>query len=115
MNCLEIIQSNWDLLDEALRKQNILCIQIFMNLIFKRLSELIKKCKLITKEKDLNTFEEKVEKLINECIKEYPDYSKKYLEIYEKQTALNKQSIRTIISELEPPIEEIYPNNEYPL
>ena len=114
MNCLDVIKANWNLLDEALRKKNIISIEIFMNLIFKRLSELIKKCKLITKEKELNEFEEKVEKLIETCINEYPDYSEKYLEINKQLLPLKAKNIRTIISELEPPIEEIYPFEEYP-
>ena len=114
MNCLDVIKANWNLLDEALRKKNIISIEIFMNLIFKRLSELIKKCKLITKEEELYTFEEKMEKLIEKCINEYPDYSEKYLKINKQLLPLKEKNIRTIISELEPPIEEIYPFEEYP-
>ena len=75
---------------------------------------MIKKCKLITKEEELYTFEEKVEKLIETCINEYPDYSEKYLKINKQLLPLKEKNIRTIISELEPPIEEIYPFEEYP-
>ena len=114
MNFLEIIQTNWNLLDEALRKKNVIFIQIFINLIFKRLSELIKKCNLIKKENDLNRFEEKIESLVNDCIKEYPEYSKKYLEANEKLMVISKENIRAILSELYPPTEENYPYKEYP-
>ena len=114
MNCLEIIQINWNLLDEALKKRKITNTQIFMNLIFKHLSEIIKNCQLIKTEKELNGFEGKVEKLIESCINEYPAYSKKYIEINDKLTSLNKKSLRAIICELEPPNEELYPFDEYP-
>ena len=114
MNCLEIIQNNWNLLDEALRKKNIVYIQIFMNLIFKRLSDLIKKCKLITKENELEEFEKEVEKLINLCINEYSNYYKNYLEINEKQVPIDKNNIKVIISELYSPTEDIYPHEQFP-
>ena len=114
INCLEIIQINWNLLEESLKKRNIANIQIFMNLIFKKLSEIIKNCPLIKSEKELNKFEEEIEKLIESCINDYPDYSKKYMEINEKLTSITKKSLRAIISELEPPNEELYPYNEYP-
>ena len=114
INILEIIIINWNMLDKALRKKNIALIQVFINLIFKKLSELIKNCNIIKKESDLNKFEEKVESLIDKCIKEYSDYSKKYLEENEKQTKMNKDSIRVIITELLPPLEENYPYKDYP-
>ena len=114
MNCLDIIQANWNLLDEALRKRNIISIQIFMNLIFDKISEEIKNCKLITEEKELNKFEDKIDKIVESCINEYPNYSKKYLEMNKKLVPFKKENIRAIISELEPPIEEIYPHKDYP-
>ena len=45
MNILKIIETNWNLLKESLQKRNINSIQIFMNMIFKKLSKQIKKCK----------------------------------------------------------------------
>ena len=114
MNCLEVIKLNWDLLDEALRKKNITSIQIFMNLIFEKMSDLIIKCKMITEEKELITFENKVEKLVETSIIEYPKYSEQYLLNNKKLLPLKEHDIRTIICELEPPIEEIYPHNDYP-
>ena len=38
MNCLEIIQTNWNLLEEVLKDKNIFSIQAFLNIIFKDLS-----------------------------------------------------------------------------
>ena len=114
MNCFDIIQSNWNLLDEALRKRNIISIQIYMNLIFERISEEIKNWKIITNEIELNKFEDKIEKIVEDCINEYPNYSKKYLEMNKKLIPFEKGNIRAIISELEPPIEEIYPPKDYP-
>jgi hypothetical protein len=114
MNCLEVIKSNWDLLDEALRKKNILSVQIYINLIFDRLSKLIKNFKLTTKEEELLNFEKDVEKLIETSIKEYPTYSEQYSKINKKLLPIKETDIRTIIYELEPPTEEIYPYKDYP-
>ena len=83
-----------------------------MNLIFKKLSDLIKNCKCLNEEKELIEFEEEIEKLIQENIKKYPDYLKKYRKINQKQ--LNSYSIKTIINEVFPPINEIYPEINYP-
>ena len=95
--------------------KNIYSIQIFMNLIFKRLSEKLKTCKCLTKESELNKFEKEIEDLIRICINEYPEYYIKYNEINKEQLLINKNNMRVIISELLPPIEEIYPESEYPL
>jgi len=95
--------------------KNIHSIQVFINLIFKRLSEKIKTFKCITKEFELNKFEKEIEDLIGICINEYPKYYIKYNEINKKQLLMNDSNMRVIISELLPPIEEIYPESEYPL
>ena len=114
INCLYVIQINWNLLEESLKKRNISNIQIFINFIFKKLSEIIKNCQIIKSEAELNNFEQKVEELIESSINEYPNYSKKYMEINEKLTNIKKTSLKAIICELEPPNEELYPFNEYP-
>ena len=115
MNILEIIQINWDLLGEALQQKNILSTQIFINLIFKDLSNLVKNCKFLKEESELFKFEENVEKIIQENILKYPEYSIKYKAINQNQLSLKSDSPRAIISEILPPIEEIYPESEYPL
>jgi len=114
MSCLEIMKKDWDLLKEALEMKSITLIQIFLNLIFKRLSDLIKDCKPMTEEKDRDEFERKVENLVSKCIEEYPNYEKKYLEYNEKNLGLNTYGIQTIVGEIFQPIEEIYKHEDYP-
>ena len=114
MTCLEIMQNDWELLKEALEAKNITFIQIFINLIFKRLSNLIKECKLMTKQEEREQFEIKVEELINNCIKEYPEYEKKYLKYNEDNLGLDSYNFKTIVSEIIQPTEDIYKEEEYP-
>ena len=114
MKCIDIMKKDWELLKEALEIKNITFIQIFLNLIFKRLSGLIKKCNLMNKQNDRDEFEKNVENLVLKCIEEYPDYEKKYLEINQINLDLNIHDIKTIVSELFQPTEEIYPHKDYP-
>ena len=64
MSCLEIIREDWKLLKEALEVKNIASIQIFINLIFKRLSDLIKNCNQMNNEINRDEFEQRVEILV---------------------------------------------------
>ena len=114
MNCLEIIQVNWNLLEEALREKNISSIQAFMNIIFKELSELISNCKMIENENDLNTFLKEVEKIVESNIEQYPSNYDKYLKMSKKYNLINEKDIKMIINESFPPTEDIYPHAEYP-
>ena len=61
MNCIEIIQSNWNLLEESLKESNFFSIQAFLNIIFKDLSGLISNCVIIEDETKLIEFEGEVE------------------------------------------------------
>ena len=115
MNCLEIIQSNWNLLEEALKENNLSSIQAFMNIIFKDLSELISNCQIIEDETKLIEFEEKVEKIVESTIKKYPEYYEKYKEMNMGLDLIDQKDIKVIINETYPPIPPTYPENEYPL
>ena len=115
MNILEIIQSNWNLLGDALKEKGIMSTQIFMNMIFKKLSNLIKNCKCITNKSELISFEEEIENLIQENIEKYSVYMNKYLEINLKQLELKCDNLRAIITEVFPPKKELYPEEKYPL
>ena len=114
MSCLDIMKKDWDLLKEALELKNISFIQIFLNLIFKKITDIIKKCKLMREERDRDEFEREVELLVSECIKEYPNFEKKYLEYNKKNLGLNTYDIQTIVCEIFQPTEEIYKEEDYP-
>ena len=68
-------------LRRSLEVKNIASIQIFINLIFKRLSDLIKNCNLMENPIDRDQFEYKVENLVSKCIEEYPNYEKKIIKL----------------------------------
>ena len=115
MDIIQIIKSDWNLLKESLQKNNIGSIQIFMNMIFRKLSNLIKDCKILKNLKQRESFEKEVENLVEECIKNYPDFSIKYNDENKIQLELNNQDIKTIIAQLIPVTEDVYPENEYPM
>ena len=114
MKCIDIMKKDWEFLKEALEIKNITSIQIFINLIFNRLSDLIKQSNLMNKQNDRDEFEKKVENLVSKCIEEYPNYEKKYLGFNQTNLHLNIYDTKTIVSELYQPSEEIYPHKDYP-
>ena len=115
MSILKIIQTDWKLLEDSLKQKNIGSIQIFMNMIFKKLSKKIRECKFLKKSEERENFEVEVEKIIEECIKNYPNFSKDYNEKNKKQLAIGNFHMKTIVTELVEPTEENYPKEEYPL
>jgi hypothetical protein len=115
MDIIEIIETDWNLLKESLQAKNVSSIQIFMNMIFKKLSNLIKECKYITETEEREKFENIVEKLIEECINNYEDYSKTYTTENQNQLNLNNFDNKTIITQIVEPTEAIYPENDFPM
>ena len=131
MNCYKIIENNWYLLKDALKEFSIDSIEIFMNLIYKKLSYLLTDCEYFKKSDERNIFEEKVENMIKDCINNYNNYKIKYInKNYEKinfkkeiklndNKELNKtylefsDNIKLVLNELIPP--EKYKEDEYPL
>ena len=114
-NILKIIQIDWNLLKEALQQKNINSIQIFLNIIFKDLSKLLKQCEILKDENDREDFENNVEKLISDCIEKYPEYCKKYTEENKKQSDTDVKSLKTYVTELIHPSSENYTEKEYPM
>ena len=115
MNCLEIIQSNWHLLEESLKEKNIYSIQAFLNIIFKDLSNLISNCKIMENEDELIEFEEEVEKIVELTIQKYPKYYEKYKKMNIELNFINQKDIKIILNETYPPLPPLYPENEFPL
>ena len=112
MNILTIIQKDWELLRESLREKNIESIIIFMNMIFKKLSTLIKKCKYITTFKELNEFENEVEKLIDNCIKLYPEYKEKFNKEKKEILKIDSYIMGSILTELIQRDDKIFKDEE---
>ena len=112
---IKIIQIDWNQLKDALAQQNVGSIQIFLNMIFKDLSKLLKEFEITKNEIDRENFENKVEELILQNINKYPEYSQKYTEENQKLSDLDINSLKTYVTELIHPSSESYSKNEYPM
>ena len=112
MTCIKMLVKNWNLLKESLYSKNIYIIQIFMNLIFNKLTEKLKNCKEMKTIEERDKFEEDIEKLLEESYKEYKEYSKTYLKINQESLQLDKYNMKSLIyenNEIEDYNEESFP------
>ena len=114
MNILQIIETDWKFLSEALKKKNINSTQIFMNMIFKKLTSKLKECKFLKKAEEREKFEKEIEQLISDCIDNYNIYKEKYDQENKAQQKASNYSFKSILNELVEPKEEIYAKKEYP-
>ena len=114
-NILEIIEIDWNLLKESLQQKNIGSIQIFLNMIFKDLSKLLKSYKITKNDLDRENFEIQVEDLIKKTLEKYPEYSKIYIEENKKQSDSDIKSLKTLVTELIHPSSDSYSEKEYPM
>ena len=99
ITCIKMLVINWNLLKDALQSKGIQIIQIFMNLIFDKLIEKLKKCKEIKTNEEREKFEEEIEILIQESLKEYEAYSKTYLELNQEALQLDKHNMKSLMLE----------------
>ena len=112
MTCIQMLEIDWNLLKDALKSKGISKIEIFINLIFNKLSEKIKNCKEIKSIKDQEKFEEEIENLLNESYKDYEVYSEQYIKNNELLMLLGTNSIKPLILEILDAKE--YNEREYP-
>ena len=91
MNIIDVLQEDWDLLKNALKDKDI---KIFINLVFKDLTDEMVKIGKIEKIEELFKIEKKLDDIINKSLKEYNDYKQNSYEInykikkYELNSAL---------------------------
>ena len=112
MTIIEMLETDWNLLKNALQLKGIQIIQIYMNLIFDRLSQKIKNCKEIKTNEEREKFEDEIEILLEESFKEYEAYSKIYRMNNEKMLELDKYSMKSLVLEINDVND--YDENEYP-
>ena len=98
MTCIQMLETDWNKLKEALQLKGIQLI-IFINLIFEKLSKMIKNCKEIKTFEEREKFEEEIEKLLEESYKEYEKYSKLFIENNKKIFELDKNSMKFLVQE----------------
>lgn len=109
MNCIQMIKTDWELLQEALGKDY--NIQIFINLIFKKLTEKLKNCGTIKCNKEREVFEAQIENIIRETFKEYPRGEKEFKKFEEKEN-LDKNDMEALLLEIHDP--NLYNQSDYP-
>ena len=106
MTCIQMLEKDWEFILEILQGKGIQSIQIFMNLIFKRISELIKNCEFLSTESSRDTFEEEFESRINKSISEYNKYSIEFIFKNKEMLGSNDDNFPSIIKEQLPLNEE---------
>ena len=99
MTCIQMIEEDWNFLQDALKSKGIQNIQIFLNLIFEKLSEKIKNCKEIKTVAEQEKFENEIEELLELSYKEYDAYYQIYININKKMEKSNKNSIKALMLE----------------
>ena len=112
MTCIQMMEKDWNDLKDALKSKGISIIQIFINLIFDKLVEKLKNCKEIKTLDERDKFKEEIEKLLEESYKEYDNYSKIYIENNKKLLELDKNSMKSLLLEIND-INE-YDEKQYP-
>ena len=112
MNFIDILKINWELLEEALFEKGIPNIQIFLNLIFDKIIDLLENCGEMKTAEERNIFENNIENLLLECYKEYPNFAEKYNSINQKLHNNDPKNLKSIILELYNPAQ--YDEKKYP-
>jgi hypothetical protein len=112
MTYLEMLETDWNLLKDGLQSKGVEIIQIFMNMIFTKISDKLKNCKEIKTSEERDEFEEDIEKILEESYKEYKEYSKKYSEINFSSLKLEKDNMKSLVLEIND-IKD-YDEEEYP-
>ena len=100
MTYIEMLETDWNLLKDALQSKGVQVIQIFMNMIFTKISDILKNCKEIKTTEERDKFEEDIEKILEESYKEYEEYSKKYLEENKAALQLEKDNMKSLVLEV---------------
>ena len=96
MSIIQVLEEDWNQLKNLLNNRNI---SIFINLIFKDVSDELIKCNEIEEIKDLFEIEEKLEKIILDKLQEYNDYESKYKQLNEKLRNIKLDSTASLLNE----------------
>ena len=99
MTCIQMIEEDWNFLKAALKSKGIQNIQIFLNLIFEKLSEKIKNCKEIKTVEEHEKFENEIEELLEQSYNEYDNNYQIYINNINKMQKSNKNSIKSLMLE----------------
>ena len=116
-SCIDMINKNWEIIQIILNEKGIGDAKIFMNIVFNKISNLIKNAENMTTTEKRQEFETSINNYINELINNKEEYEKeeiKYKEYNDKIKGSDALSLIEIISENYSPFENIYSEEEYP-
>jgi hypothetical protein len=111
-SCLRMIEENWNLLKNAVSEKGFEKIQIFLNIISQKLFILIENSQDFNDVNNRNSFEDEINKLIEETIKDKDQLINNYIVINNDLLSIDLKSIKPIIQESNNP--ELYGFEEYP-
>ena len=100
MTIINMIETDWNILKDCLQTKGVQNIQVFMNMIFNKLCELLNNCKIMKTTEEREKFEDEIEKMLDETYKNYDEYQKKYLEINKNSLKLEKNSLKSLVLEI---------------
>ena len=95
-NIIEVLVEDWNQLKNALNKKNI---KIFLNLVFKELTDKINNCKEIYNIQELIEIETELEKIIKNTLKKYDNYEKQYKILNQKLRSYDLDSTSALLNE----------------
>ena len=110
-NSFEVMIASYKLLENALKEKEIDEIQIFLNMIYPKLSNTLKFPLTNTTEIRENV-ENKINEIIESSIQGYKDYKTNYINYNNEINKINIKSLRIIIQESIDP--SLYPENDFP-
>ena len=108
----DIMCKTYNFLENALKAKGINEIQIFLNYIYPKLSNILKNCPLINTIEIRLNLENKINEMIDDSINGYENYKEKYIKFNNELNQMNIHSLRCIIQETIDPL--IYPHDKYP-
>ena len=100
MTIVDMIETDWNILKDCLQTKGVQTIQVFMNMIFKKLCELLINCKTLKTSEEREKFEEEIEKMLEEEYKNYDEYQKKYMDINNNALRIDKNSMKSLVLEI---------------
>ena len=96
MNIIDVLEEDWNQLKKALGRRNI---KVFLNLIFKELTDELIQCNEISEIKDLFNIEEKLENIILNSLRKYDEYEEQYNILNSKLRKVDFDSTSALLSE----------------
>ena len=116
-NCLSCITNNWNIIEKILEEKGIKNIKAFMNIIFGKVTKILKEVEHTLTTEERNEVEIKINNYIEELVKNKEDYEKnetKYIELNSQLKNAAPSSFRELLLENYSPFENIYSENEFP-